>query len=352
MPPTSDSPLGLCPSTVRTHTVLFAVSANERRSFLGEALPDLGDNVVLRHLADEDLVPEKWSALLQAINPTIIVACWRTPPIPADFVDSPYCALQYVCYLAGSVKHLVPRAFLEQGRLVTNWGDLVSWAVAEHGILLGLAALRNLGAWPQVIANSADIPSPANFLQTRVLRGKRVGIHGYGAIARCLIELLKPFGASVSVYAGGVAPKVIARTGVGAPSSLEDLFGSSDVLFECEALRPDTTGIVNACLLALLPDSAVFVNIARGKLVDEKALLQEARSGRIRVALDVVKVEPLNNASPFVEMGTPVLSPHIGGPTADQYPLCGRHALDNIQRYLRGEPAIGAVTLEQYDRST
>ncbi|MDR1280974.1 MAG: hydroxyacid dehydrogenase [Opitutaceae bacterium] len=328
------------------------MNAEEMDIFFGGTIPSISGDCEIRHLSNQQPITNQWRQTLREINPSIILASWMTPSLPLEHIDSPECALKYVCYTSGSVKHLVPRTFIEKGGLVTNWGTLVAHAVAEHALLLGLAALRNLGCWRHVIANSSQIRRPAFFLQTLLLRGKRVGIHGYGAVARALVALLKPFDVRVKAYSSGVPSWLMNRDGVAPCDSLEELFASSEVLFECEALRPDTETSVTAGLLALLPENAAFINVGRGRVVDEEALCREAQARRIRVALDVVAQEPLTGQSPLVKLEHPVLSPHVGGPTSDQYRMCGRFVINNIRNYMARDTLCGLVTLEMYDLAT
>ena len=151
---------------------------------------------------------------------------------------------------------------------------------------------------------------------------------------------------------GGVPAALMTAAGVIPCDSLESLAARSDVFFECEALNPNTAGSVNATVLAALPDGSVFVNVGRGPVIDEPSLLTAARSGRIQIALDVVVNDPIGPDSPFLFVDGAVLSPHIAGPTADQFPDCGQLALANITRHLRGEPPEGLISPELFDRST
>lgn len=101
-----------------------------------------------------------------------------------------------------------------------------------------------------------------------------------------------------------------------------------------------------------MPNGAVFVNVARGRLVDEAALLREAVSGRLSVAVDVVTTDPAGPSCKFFKTPAIIFSPHIGGPTFDQYASCGEFALRSVARFTRGEPLLASVSLEEYDRST
>lgn len=291
-------------------------------------------------------------AAIQQVNPEVLMTCWSTPPLPEKWLLSAECNLRYVCHLTGSVRHFLPRSFIERGGRVTNWGDVPSIAVAEHAVLLALAALRNLPAWPQVFGDASEATDRMQRLGARTLRGSRVGLHGFGRVARALVKLLTPFEVKLTAFSHGLSGAVLAEHGVQPAPSLRELYRGNDVLFVCEALTPHTERSVGTGELAALPDDAVLVNVARGGLIDEAALLREAKRRRVRVALDVFTTEPLPADSPWFQAPNAVLSPHIAGPTSDQYPRCGQLALDNLCRYLRGEPLTFVVTTDVYDRAT
>lgn len=329
-------------SPTRTTRVLFALTDTELDIFFGGSLPiqnQLGLQIF--RYPDND---GKWLSALEEIRPEILVSCWKTQGLPDTWIQNPDCPLQYVCHLTGSVRHVVPRSFLEDGRLVTNWGGIAAPQVAEHALLLALAALRNLPRWRKW--NKTQVPP------TQTLYGKAVGIHGFGKVARCLVALLRPFGARISAYSRGVPASMMRGCGVQPADSLRELFSESEVLFDCEALNELTERSVSAKLLAALPDGAVFVNVGRGRIVDEDALGREAASGRIAVAIDVVTHEPLPPDSPLATLPSVIYSPHIAGPTGDQFPHCGELALENIRRYVHNLPLEARVTLDIYDRAT
>lgn len=296
---------------------------------------------------------ENWTEILDAKRPTVLVTGWFTPLLPESAVNGT--PLRYICHLAGSVRAFVPRKLMERGVLVTNWGEAVSHTVAEHAILLVLGALRGMPQWRSCLENSATgAENAANRLRTRSLRGQRVGLHGFGAIARQTVALLKPFGVTVSAYSAGVPARIFEENGVRECAGLEELFSTSDVLIECEALTPETHGCVTEPLLRRLPAEAVFVNVGRGAVVDENALGRLASAGRIRVGLDVFRHEPLPGDSLLLANPETLLSPHIAGPTHDSLPLCGEQALENLRHFLAGDlnELEGVITPEIYDRST
>ncbi|HRE80626.1 MAG TPA: NAD(P)-dependent oxidoreductase [Opitutaceae bacterium] len=302
-------------------------------------------------LACDSMADGQWEESLRQLAPHVLITGWRTPPLPAEWLEDAACPLRYVCHLTGSVRRLVPRGFIERGGLVSNWGERVSAQVAEHALLLALAALRNQAGWRPFLLRAPE-KRGIEELATRTLFGRRVAIHGFGSVARALVPLIKPFGVTLYGYSTGVPEALLEAAGVLPCRSVEELFASSDVIFECESLTPSSAGLVSARVIDAMTEDAVFVNVGRGGLVDQTALVAAARRGRIRLALDVVADEPLTAGSELLELSDAVLSPHIGGPTVDRYPECGAYALANLAQFLRGDRPEAALSLAAYDRST
>lgn len=347
---TSTAPLR--PSVRATERVLFALNEHEREAFFPDGVAAV-PGAELRWRPDGPLAPEDWAALLEDYQPTVLVSCWSTAPLPPALV-APGAPLRYVCHLVGSARNLVPRAFLERGGLLSNWGALAGDTVAEHALLLALAALRRQPAWLPLIHAPQPKPwrSGTMRLRPRTLIGRRVGIHGFGHVARALVRLLRAFDVEIRAYSHGVPAQLIRDAGVTPRASLVELASESEVFFGCEALNAHTRASIDSAVLRALPDDAVFVNVGRGPVVDEDALREAASDGRIHVALDVVSMEPLRPDDPLLRLPGVILSPHIAGPTYDRFADCGRHALANLRRYLRGEAPDSRITPELYDRST
>jgi len=333
--------------------ILFTLSSKEWNHFLpGFSASDVSD-------AGADWFPscehqqEEWVECLEKSRPEVLVTNWSSRPVPLEILESSDCRLKYVCHMTGSVRHLVPRFFFEKGGIASNWDGLAGQQVAEHALLLALAALRRLPSWrPYMLRSRSSSDWPIVDVGACSLFGRNVGLHGFGHVARALVRLLEPFGSRVRAYSEGVPEALFAEHDVERCQSLEQLFSLSDIVFECEALNLQTSGIVGEPELARLPDGAVFVNIGRCAVVVEEALVREAVSGRIHVALDVFTDEFACSVSPFFGLPNALLSPHIAGPTIDRLPALGAFALNNIERYFGGLSPEGLVTLDIYDRST
>ncbi len=335
-------------------TVLFCLSKTERHLFF----PDNGIGNLpgkCLHFDTTKCSINEWREALFSTQPTVLVSCWSTPMLPSDYVEDPSLKLKYVCHLVGSVRTVVPRSLLLRGVSVTNWGRIASVSVAEHALLLILSALRRMPRWRGGLLAPLDQQANCRIaMGTRSLSGQRVGLHGFGGVAQHLTKLLRPFDVTISAYSAGVPSSLMAEQGVHPCESLEELFSMNAILVECEALTPRTKDTVNEKILNLLPQDTVFVNVGRGKVVNEGALIQLARAGRIRLALDVYYNEPLplSHNSPLLALPDVILSPHIAGPTYDLNPKCARLAEANLQRFFQGKPLEEPITIDQYDRST
>lgn len=281
----------------------------------------------------------------------VLVSCWATPPLPEDLPVGESGQLRYVCHLAGSVKSLVPRSLIERGLKVTNWGGSVSRTVSECALLLILASLRRASAWTIAMHKNGAWKDKYTVV-TESLFGRTVGIHGFGAIARELVPLLKPFGVNISAHSPSVGAETFARYGVRKCATLEELFSKNDIIVELAPGTPQTYHVVDETLLRMIRPGGVFVNVGRGSVVDEAALARVAADGEIQVGLDVYEVEPLPEDSPLRALPNVMLLPHLGGPTKDRRRDCGLFGVENLNRYLEGQPLESEVTLDIYDRAS
>ena len=336
---------------MRRTTILVAVSPGESPHFFP---PDLmarlqAIEAELSFIDSSLLDADSWEKILSKTRPEIVVGCWSTPVLPDSALAAKGGTVRYYCHLAGTIRHCVSAERVAAGLRVTNWGNTISRTVAECGLLMILACMRRVAYWGRGIERG-EWRSGA--VDTISLFERRVGLHGFGSIAQELTRLLEPFGVKIMTYSPSVPDSILARHGVARARSLEQLFGENNVIVELAALTPKSHRIVNEKLLRLLPEDGVFVNIGRGAVVDEEALLKVAREGKLQIALDVFDQEPPAVDSPFRKLDNVFVLPHLGGPTLDRMRDSSELALLNIVHYLRGEPLEAEITQEIYDRIT
>jgi phosphoglycerate dehydrogenase-like enzyme len=203
---------------------------------------------------------------------------------------------------------------------------------ADLAATLVLASLRRI---PEFVRHQSQ--RSWQHVRTHSLRGKRVLLVGYGAIGAAIEQRLSPFGVQVA------RTSRTAKDGVSTLSELPALAAAADVLVICIALSPGTRGLVDASVLAALPDEALVVNVARGPVIDPAALRAELQSGRLRAALDVADVEPLPAGRPEWSLPNVLITPHIGGDTYDFASRAPSFVADQAARHLAGEPLLNVV---------
>jgi len=205
--------------------------------------------------------------------------------------------------------------------------------VAEHAMLLMLAVSRRLVELDAAVRRGEWLMW-ARRLECRNLSGRSLGIVGYGRIGREIAVRARAFGMTVR-YSDPAQPGSI---------PLEHVLRTSDFVCLCVPLTSETRGFINRERLALLPVGAVLVNVARGEVVDEPALIEALQSGRLSGAgLDVFCPEPPAKDNPLLSMPNVVVSPHTGSGTLDGLQAKAAQYAENIRRCLAGEPLIDCI---------
>jgi phosphoglycerate dehydrogenase-like enzyme len=227
--------------------------------------------------------------------------------------------------------------------------DWIVEAIPSHVTLCGARGTRDraMAEWV-VAALLADLKGVRPFAEAQAARrwkrldigdlsDLKVVILGHGSSGREVARLLAPFGTEVR----GVARR--ARDDAAPLSELADLLPWADALVNLLPLTAATRGLVDARVLARLPDGALYINVGRGPTTDTGALLDELRRGRLRAVLDVVDPEPLPPDHPLWEAPGVLISPHVAGDTAGSDRAAWDLVADQLSRFARGEPLYNVV---------
>jgi phosphoglycerate dehydrogenase-like enzyme len=236
--------------------------------------------------------------------------------------------LKVIQTLTAGFENFLPH--VPDGVTLCNAAGVHDASTAELAIALALANGRHLDDFARNQTSGRWAPAMGQALADR-----RVLIIGYGRIGEAIDRRLAGFEvASVTRVARR------ARTGEVAVHSIEelhDLLPEADVVFVIAPLTPDTENLLDGEALALLPDGALLVNVARGKLVDTEALLAETSSGRLRAALDVTEPEPLPSDHPLWTTPGVLISPHVGGASSAFFPRADRLIAAQLARFAAGQ---------------
>ncbi|MFD9003917.1 2-hydroxyacid dehydrogenase [Streptomyces sp. NPDC059582] len=242
-------------------------------------------------------------------------------------------SVQVIQTLSAGTDHVEPAlAGLRPGVLLCNARGVHDASTAELALALILAALRGI---PDFVRAQDQGRWAGGFRPA--LADKNVLIVGYGAIGEAIEDRLVPFEVA-RVARVARSERTTARGPVHPLTELPSLLPEADVVVLSTPLTESTRGLVDGAFLARMKNGALLVNVARGPVVDTKALLAELEGGRITAALDVVDPEPLPPGHPLWHAPGVLISPHVGGPTSAFLPRAKRLLVDQLGRFVNRRP--------------
>jgi D-3-phosphoglycerate dehydrogenase len=207
--------------------------------------------------------------------------------------------------------HVDLKAAQELGKVVCNTPDALTVTVAEMTLALTLAAFRNLVAADKAVRAGQWNRKYGDLIGLE-LAGKTVGIVGLGRIGTAVAKRLRAFDANVVYWSRTRKPEVERELGI-RWMELKELLKVSDVVSLHVPGTAETSRLIGERELDLMKQGVIFVNMARGIVVDEGALIRTLKSGKIRVAaLDVFEKEPISPDNPLMKMDNVILTPHLG----------------------------------------
>lgn len=234
---------------------------------------------------------------------------------------------------AAGLDHCLVPAVVDSDIPVCSASGLFAHQVGEQTLALLLGLLRGLPVFFRQAQAKEFIRRP-----TDDLRGKRVGIVGLGGNGRRLVQLLAPFGVSLRAtdyYPVRKPPEVFELWGA---ERLQELASVSDILILSLPLNTHTRNLISEDVLRAMPRGGYLINVARGQVVDEQALVGALQAGHLEGAgLDVTYVEPLPVESPLWDMPNVIITPHVGAQAASRVDDSTRLAIENLSRFFRGE---------------
>jgi len=234
--------------------------------------------------------------------------------------------------------HVDTAAAKKKGIVVTNTPDVLSDATAEIAMLCMLGAARRATEGVALVRESGWKDWSPAFMVGSQTTGKRFGIIGMGRVGQVTARRARSFDMEVHyTKRSRLGSGTEAALGATYHATIEELLPHCDVLsLHCPA-TPETTGLLNAERLALLPKGAIVVNTARGAVIDDEALIAALKSGQVAAAgLDVFNGEPTDIHPAYRELSNVFALPHIGSATAETRDAMGFRALDNLDAIFAG----------------
>jgi phosphoglycerate dehydrogenase-like enzyme len=337
------------PAAPKPRLVVLAPARLFRSFFDAEAERRLARSFRWRRL--EGALDARMAAALGEAD--ALVTTWDSPRL-GDELPRLAPRLRVIGHCGGEVKGRFPEGLFSD-LTITNAPSPMAEPVAELAVALLLYSVRNVDAY------RAALRGPSNAVYARLhrdgagdetLRGRAVGLLGFGRIGRDIAALLAPMGPSLLVHDPHVGEDEVRAAGA-TPVSWPDLLARSRDLVLAAALTAETRGCLDAAALARLPDGATVVNVARGGLLDLPALTREVLAGRLRCALDVTDPEePLPPRHPLRRARGAILTPHVGAAQREVRRRIAAIVTEDLERFFRGEEVLNRVTLSMLRRMT
>ncbi len=299
---------------------------------LPESIPNFDDPAAAEHLGRVE----------------IVLSSWGCPPVDARVLER-MPKLRAIFHAAGTVKnHVTPDCF-DRGLRITSAAYANAIPVAEFTVaaivFANKRAFRAQRLYREVRSYrlwSKELPGIGNHAKT-------VGLVGASRIGRMVAERLRGFDLELLIHDPYLAAEEARAMGAEA-CELDALLSRSDVVSLHAPSLPETRHMIDRRRLGLLRDGTVFVNTARGALVDHEALTEELVSGRIDAVIDTTEPELLPPESPLYDLDNVFLTPHIAGSQGSETQRMMTLAIDELERFVRSEPLEHEVRREDWDR--
>lgn len=275
----------------------------------------------------------------------ILLGTWGMPLLDEAFLQR-LPNLRGVFYGAGTIRGFVTEAFWDRQIPVVSAAAANAVPVVDYTVSVVLLGLKRFFYMARTMRERRRKPAdihrvvPGNY-------GALIGLVSFGKIARMVAARLIQAGCRVQVYDPFLSAEAASESGVEL-CTLERLFSTSDIVSVHAPNLPETRGLLGSEHFNLMRNETTFINTARGAVVREPELVRFlAERPDVQAVLDVTLPEPPETDSPLYELPNVILTPHIAGSLGRECGRMGELAVEEVERFLRGEPLQHAVTREQ-----
>lgn len=272
----------------------------------------------------------------------IAITSWGVPTLDAEILD---CApnLKFVAHAAGSVKGIVSDELYRRGIRVISSARILSMGVSETALGMTIAACKNFFAFNESLHKGGWVKDYSVITEVYDIT---VGVVGCGFAGAHYIELLQAFGVEVLAYDPLLSEEQIRKMGA-TKVELDTLLRQSDVVSLHAPSLDSTYHMINRDALESMKTGAILINTARASLVDQDALVDALKTGKLKYAcIDVYEQEPLNEDCPLRQLPNCIMTPHIAGAANNGKKKIGAHVLAEIRRFVNGEELVSEITPE------
>lgn len=294
---------------------------------------------------EEHLTEEELSSHIKDID--VCITHWGCPSFTEEVLKNAN-RLKMIAHAAGSVADVATDQVYDRGIVVCSANSVMSKYVAEGTLTYMLSALRQTTIYNNDMKKGVEWSRRVE--DNKTLIGEKIGLVGLGSIGRHLLEFLKPFDVGIKLFDPYITAESLSEYTNVTLSSLEEVLSWGNIISIHASLTRETRGLLSEEKLKLIKDGALFINTARGQIVDENALIRELEKGRFRAVLDVYAHEPLDAASRLRCMENVLLYPHVAGATLKEQMTFT--VIGEIKRFIHGEPLQHEINFDRYKGMT
>jgi phosphoglycerate dehydrogenase-like enzyme len=303
--------------------------------FTPDDLARIGDLADVIWGRDDPIVVEEIERIKDALS-AVITCHWRYGPIEG------LPRLRAIFDVAGgplSPSSLDYDACFRRGIRVLSSAPAFAPTVAEMALGLAIASARGIVDADRLVRQGSEKYSRQGNERAFTLYGRRVGLVGFGGVARALRPLLEPFRCQLLAYDPWLRPAYLIKQGV-QPVGLDTLLGTCQVVFVTAIPSPENRQMIDRRRLALIQPDAVLVLVGRAHVVDFEALVEMVTAGRFRAAVDVYPEEPIPPEHPVRRSQNTVLTSHLAGHVSADFRNIGNMVADDLEAILAGLPPM------------
>lgn len=296
---------------------------------------------------------ERWVPALREISPKVNAIAVKDADLMSEVGDAEVVygriprdaflaarQLRWVQSIGVGFETMLYPEMIESDVIMTNTAGAYDTAMAEHAISLILASTRLISHFER---NRKTRTWERNRTVTQI-EGRCVCVLGLGSIGRGIVSRLHALGMEVIAVDAQVKTPPEGVDRIFKPEGMLEALSLADVVAVALPLNARTKGLLNAECFDHMKETALVVNVARGDIINESDLIQALQSNKIGGAgLDVFEQEPLLESSPLWDMENVVLTPHVAGWSAEGWDNQGDIFVENLRRYLEGEPLLNVV---------
>jgi phosphoglycerate dehydrogenase-like enzyme len=323
---------------------LIAITDKKFKDFLFE-----GDNINrLKALCDVEFLDSDSNLINRIKGKDIVITGWDSPKLTKEVLEKAD-SLKFYGHTAGTVVPYIDPVIFKKGIKVVNANEALARSTAECTLMLMLSGswhlIENMEKTRLGIWSSAMGKKPAG------LYSRTIGIIGLGVISTEVIRLLKPFHSKILLHSLHCTAEEAKALDVEL-CSLEYLLKNSDIISLHDTLTEETRNMIGDKELSLIRDGALLVNTARGPIIEAEALKKHLSSGRIYGAMDVYSEEPLPQNSIWTQLDNVIATPHFGGHSEYWVSRLVPIIIEDIERFIQGQPILHEITEERFSRLT